>query len=78
MPLTELEIKNLKPRDKRYIVGDGRGLALEIMSSGAASWRYRYQFRGKTEKVSLGSYPHDRIALSCGLQLRDQGIPILD
>jgi hypothetical protein len=57
MPLTELQIKNPKPRDKRYAVSDGRGLALEVMSTGAASWRYRYQLKGKTEKVSLGPYP---------------------
>jgi integrase len=57
MPLTELQIKNLKPRDKRFAVSDGRGLALEVMSTGAASWRFRYQLKGKTEKVSLGPYP---------------------
>jgi integrase len=57
MPLTELQIKALRPRDIRYAVSDGRGLALEIMPTGAASWRYRYQFKGKTEKVSLGKYP---------------------
>ncbi len=27
------------------------------MPTGIASWRYRYQFKGKTEKVSLGQYP---------------------
>ncbi|WP_207231753.1 tyrosine-type recombinase/integrase [Edaphobacter modestus] len=57
MPLTELQIKALKPRDIRYVVSDGRGLALEVMPTGSASWRYRYQFKGKTEKVSLGKYP---------------------
>lgn len=57
MALSELQIKNLKPRKSRYSVGDGRGLALEIMPAGTASWRYRYQLNGKTEKVSLGRYP---------------------
>ncbi|MDQ2832560.1 MAG: Arm DNA-binding domain-containing protein [Acidobacteriota bacterium] len=27
------------------------------MPIGVASWRYRYQFKAKTEKVSLGQYP---------------------
>ena len=27
------------------------------MPTGAASWRYRYQFKGKKEKDSLGKYP---------------------
>jgi hypothetical protein len=57
MALTELQIKALKPQAIRYSVSDGRGLALEVMPTGAASWRYRYQFKGKTEKVSLGQYP---------------------
>ncbi len=56
MPLTEVQIKRLKPRAGRYAVSDGRGLALEVMPTGVASWRYRYQFKGKTEKVSLGQY----------------------
>ena len=57
MPLSELQIKALRSRDIRYAVSDGRGLALEVMPTGGASWRYRYQFKGKTEKVSLGKYP---------------------
>ena len=27
------------------------------MPTGVASWRFRYQFKGKTEKVSLGQHP---------------------
>lgn len=50
MPLTDAQIKRLKPRDARYAVSDGRGLALEVMPTGVASWRYRYQFKGKTER----------------------------
>jgi hypothetical protein len=42
MPLTELQIKGLKPQEIRYAVSDGRGLALEVMPTGADSWRYRY------------------------------------
>ena len=57
MPLTEVRIRHLKSRDGRYAVSDGRGLALEVMPTGVASWRYRYQFKGMTEKVSLGQYP---------------------
>lgn len=35
MPLTELQIKNLKPRDKLYRVTDSDGLSLEITTSGS-------------------------------------------
>lgn len=34
-----------------------QGLSLEILPSGSHSWRYRYRFNGKLEKVSLGHYP---------------------
>ena len=30
MSLTELQIKQLKPKEKRYTISDGRGLILEI------------------------------------------------
>ena len=57
MPLTDVQIKRLEPRKDRYALSDGRGLALEVMPTGAKSWRFRYQFKGKTEKISLGQYP---------------------
>jgi integrase len=57
MALTDKAIKALKPRGTRYLVTDGRGLCLEILPSGHLSWLYRYRFRGKLEKVAIGSYP---------------------
>jgi hypothetical protein len=50
-------IKRLKPKATSYLVSDGQGLGLEILPSGSRSWRYRYRFNGKLEKVSLGHYP---------------------
>ena len=65
MALTEIALKHkitgLKALQQtattRKTISDGRGLFLEVMPTGAASWRYRYQLRGKTEKVSIGPYP---------------------
>jgi hypothetical protein len=54
MPLTDIEIKKLQPRDKRYLVSDGRGLSLDVLPSGFKSWIYRYTLDGKAEKVTLG------------------------
>ena len=42
MALTEIQIKNAKPKDKRYMLRDDRGLYLEIMTSGNKHWRLRY------------------------------------
>ena len=36
---------------------DGRGLCLEVLPSGNFSWVFRYRFKGRPEKVSLGRYP---------------------
>ena len=69
MLLTELQIKRLPFREGRYAESDGRGLALEMMPTGATSWRYRYQLHGRTEKVSLGPYP--ALSLKEARQKRD-------
>lgn len=57
MALTELAIKNLKPKSKVYRVADGGGLALEIAPSGSKLWRWRYYFQGKEQMLALGKYP---------------------
>ncbi len=55
--LTEIKALQQAVASTRKTISDGRGLFLEVMPTGAASWRYRYQLHGKTEKVSLGPYP---------------------
>ncbi|MFZ4126202.1 MAG: Arm DNA-binding domain-containing protein, partial [Rickettsiales bacterium] len=47
MALTELEIKNLKPKTKPYRMSDGGGLTLEVSPTGSKLWRWRYYFQGK-------------------------------
>jgi hypothetical protein len=70
MPLTDVSIKALKPREVRYLVTDSRGLCLEVLPSGKLSWLYRYRFRGKPEKVAFGRYPDMR--LKSARQQRDK------
>jgi len=57
MALSELKIKNLKPRDKRYLVSDGQGLYIAVMPTGEKYWYYRTWENGKEHKHSLGRYP---------------------
>jgi hypothetical protein len=40
--LTEAQIKNTKPKEKRYMLRDEHGLYLESIPSGTKSWRFRY------------------------------------
>jgi len=55
--LTDTAIRNAKPKDKAYVLNDGRGLNLEISPKGGKWWRLRYTFGGKPNRISLGTYP---------------------
>jgi FOG: TPR repeat, SEL1 subfamily len=68
--LSNNQIKNLTPKDKNYVVGDGRGLYLEIVSSGNKLWRFRYTYKGKQNRMSLGSYPE--VSLNDARKKRDE------
>ncbi|EAU0279819.1 DUF4102 domain-containing protein [Salmonella enterica] len=57
MPLTDLEIRRSKPREKPYTLNDGSGLSLLIEPNGSKGWRFRYRFDGKPKMLSLGTYP---------------------
>ena len=55
--LTELKIKNLKPRDKKYMLSDGRGLWLRIDPNGRKYFIFRFTENKKERQFSLGEYP---------------------
>lgn len=55
MPLTDLEIRRSKPREKPYTLSDCNGLSLLIEPNGSKGWRFRYRFDGKPKMLSLGS-----------------------
>jgi len=57
MSLTDVAIKNAKPREKRYRMHDEHGLYLEVAPAGGKWWRFKYKIHGKENRVSLGTYP---------------------
>jgi integrase len=57
MPLTAKEVQEAKPRNTRYLLHDGDGLVLEVMTSGSKIWRFRDQRGGREIKLTLGKYP---------------------
>lgn len=59
MKLTATRIDALSPRPARYEVADPAcaGLRLRIMPTGAKSWNLRFVWRGKRQRLSLGSWP---------------------
>ena len=69
MPLTELQIKHLKPLEKSYRVTDDDGLSLEVTPAGGKLWRLRYSHNKKEHLLSLGKYP--AVSLAKARKLRD-------
>jgi integrase len=57
MKLSDLRIKNLKPKDNSYKAFDGEGLFLLINKRGSKLWRLKYRIDGKEKLLALGSYP---------------------
>lgn len=56
--LTDLQIRNAKPRAARYTLPAGKGLTLLVMPDGAKYWRLRYRFGGRARWLSVGApYP---------------------
>ncbi|HMS19481.1 integrase arm-type DNA-binding domain-containing protein [uncultured Sphingorhabdus sp.] len=55
--LTELAIKNARPRDKDYKLADAEGLHLYVTKTGHRSWRLKYRFAGKERRLILGAWP---------------------
>ena len=55
--LTDIKIKNIKPKEKPFRVAAGRGLFLLVKLDGSKHWIFRYQFEGKENNLSFGRYP---------------------
>lgn len=57
-PLTDIQVKNAKPKDKPYTLADGGGMYLEIAPTGSKIWRMAYrQPNGKNTRLTFGAYP---------------------
>ena len=58
-PLTDMQVKNAKQKDKSYTLSDGDGLFLEVTKLGSKLWRMKYTSpsSGKSTWMSFGSYP---------------------
>lgn len=57
-PLSPVQVKNAKPKEKMYKLFDGGGLYLEVMPTGSKLWRMKFrQENGKENLLSFGKYP---------------------
>lgn len=62
--LSDTKVRALKPKNKAYRVYDERGLYLQVSTSGARLWRFKYQFDDKEKLLALGQYPDVPLALA--------------
>lgn len=62
MALTDSAIRNAKPKEKPYKLGDAGGLFLLVQPSGGKLWRLKYRIDGREKKLGLGTYPEIGLA----------------
>lgn len=55
--LTDTAFRNAKAGEKDLRVADGGGLYLFVTTKGHKSWRLKYRFAGKEERLMIGPYP---------------------
>ena len=61
-PLSDLQVKTAKPKEKEYKLSDGAGLYLLVTPSGGKLWRFNYRFDGKQKNLFLKTYPERSLA----------------
>ncbi|MGO4916549.1 N-6 DNA methylase [Pseudogemmobacter sp. W21_MBD1_M6] len=57
MPLSDIQVRNLKPREKAYKVSDFEGLFVLVKPNGSKLWQFKYRMDGKERLLSIGVYP---------------------
>ena len=69
-PLSDTQLKNAKPKEKKYKLADGGGLFMQINPNGSKLWRLNYRIDGKAKEYAIGTYPN--ISLSQARMIRDE------
>lgn len=75
MALTDLALRNAKPKEKAYKLFDGGGLHLLVNPNGSRIWRLAYRFAGKPKQLSFGPYP--TVSLADARQKREDAKKLL-
>lgn len=75
MALTDVAVRNTKPRAKAYKIGDSLGLFLLVQPSGGKLWRMKYRVDGREKKLGIGTYPE--IGLADARKRRDEARELL-
>ncbi len=62
MPLSDSQLRFLKPKEKPYKVFDFEGLYLLVKPSCSKLWQFKYRIHGKERLLSIGQYPDVSLA----------------
>ena len=57
-PLTDIQPRNAKAKDKPYMLTDGGGLYLLVNPDGSKYWRMSYRLDGAKRTLAFGTYPN--------------------
>ena len=75
MALTDTAVRNAKPREKPYKLGDSGGLYVIVRPNRAKWWRWKFRFGGKEKLLSFGVYPE--VSLQEARRRRDEARELL-
>ena len=75
MALTDTTVRNAKPKEKPYKLGDSGGLFVIVRPNRAKWWRLKYRFAGKEKSLSVGTYPD--VGLQDARRRRDEARQLL-
>ncbi|MCJ2178473.1 tyrosine-type recombinase/integrase [Novosphingobium album (ex Hu et al. 2023)] len=75
MALTDVTVRNAKPREREYKLADSGGLYLLVTPSGGKLWRLKFRVDGREKKLAFGGYPE--IGLSDARKRRDEARELL-
>jgi integrase len=76
VPLTDIQPRTAKPKDKPYKLADGGGLYLLINTDGAKYWRMDYRLGGLRRTLAFGKYP--QVSLAEAREKRTQARKLID
>lgn len=75
MPLSDAQIRALKPSTKATRHYDTGGLYLEVSPAGGKLWRLKYRVNGTEKRLALGQYP--AVSLRDARERRDEARQLL-
>lgn len=75
VPLSDVQVKNAKAKEKDYKLSDGHGLYLLVTATGGKLWRMKYNYGGKEKQLAFGAYP--AVTLADARQRREDAKKLL-